>query len=137
MSIVRTEITLKNAVDVGKACEGLVKDSDIRQLTLKATVDTGAWTLVINEATRKELGLRVKPGRWGTLADGTRANYNMAGPVEVHWKDRFHTCDAILLPEAKTILMGALVLEGMDLIVHPLKEEVVGAHGDEETHYIL
>jgi len=27
-------------------------------------------------------------------------------------------------------------MEAMDLIVHPRKEEVVGAHGDEELHKI-
>jgi len=137
MSIVHTEIMLKNANDVENAARGLAKDADIRQITVNATVDTGAWTLVINEATRKELGLRVKPGRYGTLADGSRSNYNLAGPVEIHWKDRSHVCDAILLPEAKAILLGALPLEGMDLIIHPFTEEVVGAHGDKEEHYIL
>jgi hypothetical protein len=28
------------------------------------------------------------------------------------------------------VLLGALPLEGMDLIVDPLKQEVAGAHGD-------
>jgi len=137
MSIVRTEIILKNAVDVADAERGLVKDSAIRQTVVKALVDTGAWTLVINEATRKELGLRVTKRDFGTLADGTQSIYNMAGPVEVHWKDRWLTCDALVLPEAKEILLGAIPLEAMDLMIHPLKEEVVGVHGDQIMHLIV
>jgi clan AA aspartic protease len=137
MSIVRTDITLKNAVDVANAETGLVKDSDIRQTTVKALVDTGAWTLVINEAIREELGLRTVRKDYGTLADGTQSVYNMAGPVEIHWKNRWATCEALVLPEAREILLGAIPLEAMDLMVHPLKEEVVGAHGDQIMHLIM
>jgi len=51
MSIVHTEITLKNAVDVSNFATGIVKSKDeIRQTIVQALVDTGAWTLVINEA---------------------------------------------------------------------------------------
>jgi hypothetical protein len=33
--------------------------------------------------------------------------------------------------------MGAIVLEGMDLMVNPVTQEVVGVHGDKEEHYVL
>jgi hypothetical protein len=36
----------------------------------------------------------------------------------------------VVIPGEKDILMGALPLEGMDLMVHPLRQEVTGAHGD-------
>jgi len=39
MSLVHTEITLKNGGDVEKAAEGVIKDSDIRQVTVQALVD--------------------------------------------------------------------------------------------------
>ena len=57
MSVVHTEVTLKNAIDVGKEREGLIKNHEIRQTTVQALVDTGAWTLVINEAIRNALVL--------------------------------------------------------------------------------
>jgi len=137
MSIVYTEITLKNADDVAIVETGTIKDHVIRQKTIQATVDTGAWTLVINEALRKELGLRVSRRDFGTLADGTQSLYDMAGPVEVHWENRWLTCDALVLPGAKEVLLGAIPLEAMDLIVHPRTEKVVGAHGDQILHSIL
>ena len=130
MSIVYTEITLRNAGDVAIVESGTKTDHPIRQTTVKALADTGAWTLVINEAIREKLGLRIMSTSSGTLADGTRSNYSLAGPVEVIWKNRSTNCDAIVLPNANDILLGAIPLEGMDLMVHPRTEEVVGVHGD-------
>ncbi|MCL2444205.1 MAG: clan AA aspartic protease [Treponema sp.] len=136
MSTVYTEITLRNADDEAIAETGMVKNHQIRETTVNALVDTGAWTLVINEAMRQKLGLRKFESKTGTLADGSKTNYSLAGPVKVMWKNRRTNCDAIVLPEADEVLLGAIPLEAMDLIIHPRKEEVVGAHGDEELHKI-
>jgi len=48
MSIVYTEVTLRNAFDVEIEAAGLIKDHKIRETTVNAVVDTGAWTIVIN-----------------------------------------------------------------------------------------
>jgi len=137
MSVVYTEITLKNADDLAIVETGMIKNYTIRQKTVQATVDTGAWTLVINEDLRKELGIRVIGTDSGTLADGSESIYNIAGPIEVRWENRRTTCDALILPGAKEVLLGAIPLEAMDLIVHPRTEKVVGAHGDQILHSIL
>jgi len=135
MSLVQTEITLKNAMDVGREREGLIKEHEIRQITVPALVDTGAWTLVINEAIREKLGLDVLGTESGTLADGAKDEYNLAGPLEVRWKNRRTTCEALVLPEAEDILLGAIPLEAMDLTVNP-RRELVGVHGDQIMHSI-
>ena len=44
-----TDLTLKNAVDVVNAKQGLIKADEVRQVTVKAIVDTGAWTIVIDD----------------------------------------------------------------------------------------
>ena len=136
MSVVHTEITLKNALDAGNARKGIISEQEIRLVTIQALVDTGAWTLVINEDTREELGLEIVDRDWGTLADGTREIYNVAGPIEVIWKDRRTICVALVLPTADKVLLGAIPMEAMDLIVHPRLEEVVGAHGDLVMHRV-
>jgi clan AA aspartic protease len=136
MGEVRTEITLVNIRDQIVADEGYMPQDQVRHLTVSALVDTGAWTLVINEETREKLGLRIMKTDTGTLADGTKGTYAIAGPLEVIWKDRGTNCDALVLPNAEEILLGAIPLEGMDLMVHPKKQEVVGAHGDEPLHAI-
>ena len=135
MSIVKTEITLKNLHDKIKAEEGLIKETDIREMTVNALVDTGAWTLVINEAIREQLGLEKAGVDESTLADGTKTKYDMAGPLEVWWKDRRVLLDALVLPDADEILLGAIPLEAMDLTVNP-RRELVGAHGDKSMHKI-
>jgi clan AA aspartic protease len=135
MSVITTEITLKNMMDVGDAMRGLIEEDKIRQMTAQAIVDTGAWTMVINEETRTKLGLLNRGYGEATLADGKEEVVAMAGPVEVWWKNRRFTGDALVLPEAKDILLGAIPLEEMDLTINP-KRELVGVHGDRVLHRV-
>jgi clan AA aspartic protease len=135
MSIVYTELTLKNEIDTAFAEKGYIKENEVRQMTVQAIVDTGAWTLVINNETREKLGLRDKVLGVATLADGQKEEYPMAGPLEIIWKNRHFTCDALVLPDAPDILLGAIPLEGMDLTINP-KRELVGVHGDKEMHRV-
>ena len=51
-------------------------------------------------------------------------------PVRIYWKNRRTTCEAVVLPREEDVLLGALPLEGMDLTINLLKQEVVGTHGD-------
>ena len=135
MSVVYTEITLKNEDDTFCAEKGYIKEDEVRQMTVQAVVDTGAWTLVINNETREKLGLRDKGFGEANLADGKKGEFPMAGPLEIKWKKRRFTCDALVLPDAPDILLGAIALEGMDLTINP-KRELVGVHGDKEMHRV-
>jgi len=135
MSVVYTEITLKNEDDAFCAKKGYIKEDEIRQMTVQAVVDTGAWTLVISKETREKLGLRDKGLGEATLADGQKADYPMAGPLEVWWKNRHLVCEALVIPDAPDTLLGAWVLEGLDLTVNP-KRELVGIHGDIVLHRV-
>jgi clan AA aspartic protease len=130
-----TDITLKNGMDVGNAKLGLIKADEVRQMTVKAIVDTGAWTIVINEETRAKLGLLDSGIGEATLADGQQGEYPMAGPLEIWWEKRRFNCDALVLPDAPDILLGAFVLEGMDLTVN-CKRGLVGVHGDIVMHRV-
>jgi len=131
MGIVHTIITLKNVKDTIKAEEGLIKEDEIRQTTVEAMVDTGTGTLVINEELRQQLGLEVKGERQATLANDAKETVKIAGPVEVHWKDRAMTCQPLVVSGSGEILLGAIPLEDMDLMVDPVRQVLTGAHGDE------
>jgi clan AA aspartic protease len=135
MSVVYTELTLKNEIDAAFAEKGYLKEGEIRQMTVQAIVDTGAWTIVINNEIREKLGLRDKGFGEATLADGQKEVYPMAGPLEVWWKNRHLVCEALVIPDAPDILLGAWVLEGMDLTINP-KRELVGVHGDIVMHRV-
>jgi clan AA aspartic protease len=130
MGEVRTEITLINVRDKNIADEGYMPQEQVRWLMVDAVVDTGAWTLVMGEETREKLGLKVEEDRQSTVAGGGKVSCQITEPVRVYWKDRRTTCEAVVLSGEKDVLLGAIPLEGMDLMVHPRENKVVGAHGD-------
>jgi clan AA aspartic protease len=130
MGEVRTEITLINIGDQNVADRGYMPQDQVRRLTVNALVDTGAWTLVINEETRQKLGLNVRKTSETTVAGGAKVPSRITEYVEVRWKDRNTSCEAVVLSDEEEVLLGAYPLEGMDLMVHPQRQEVIGAHGD-------
>jgi len=136
MGLVHTEITLKNAEDIISVKKGLMPKQEIRQVTVNALVDSGAWTLVINESTREQLGLEAERVAPGILADGTKSMYKVIGPLEIAWKDRAYLGEALVVPNAEENLLGAIPLEALDLTINPRTEEVVGAHGDQIMHIL-
>jgi clan AA aspartic protease len=136
MGIVHAEITLKNAIDVGSCRRGIVKETEIRQMTVQAVLDTGALTLVINEQLRQQLGLGIVGAKQATLANNAKERVQIAEAVEVHWKNRSMTCQPWVVGSGR-ILLGAIPLENMDLIVDPAAQELIGAHGDEEIGLLL
>jgi clan AA aspartic protease len=137
MSLVYEDIILKNATEVGMVERGLIKEPEIHETTVRCMVDTGAWTLVINEEVRAALGLKINGSRKSTLANGDTVTSNMTEPVDVWWKDRSTTCRAVVLPNATKILLGAIPLEDMDLMVDPVAEKLVGRHGDEALYTLM
>ena len=131
MGLLYEEITLKNSTDVGNVRRGIMREEDVRQTTVKALVDTGCFTLVISEAIRQELGLELLEGeRTVTLANETTEKCNFTEPVSIHWKDRHSVAQALVLPGADDVFLGAIPLEDMDLIVDPARQVLAGAHGD-------
>jgi len=130
MGNVFAEITVKNAFDVGCVHAGQMPENNVRTVTLTALVDTGATTLVINEDIFNQLGLSVVETRYINLAGGARMKCKITSPVDIHWKDRYASASAVVLPEGRPLL-GVIPLEFMDLIVDPVRQELVGANGDE------
>jgi clan AA aspartic protease len=129
MGNVFAEITIKNCGDVTNVQRGIAADKDVRSLDVKALVDTGAISLVINEDIRRKLGLAIEGTRTATLADGGKVDCKITEPVRIYWKDRNATCQAVVLPGGD-VLLGVIPLEFMDLVVDPVAEQLVGAHGD-------
>jgi len=136
MGLVHAEITLKNSGDVTNVRRGIIKEPEIRQTVVKTVVDTGAMTLVINEQLRQQLGLGIVGNIQATLANNAKETVQVAEAVEIHWKNRSMTCQPWVV-SAGRILLGAIPLENMDLIVDPTKQELVGAHGEEEIGLLL
>jgi clan AA aspartic protease len=130
MGNVLAEITVKNSFDIGLVRAGQITENDVRTVELTAIVDTGATTLVINEEIFNTLGLTVEGTRNINIAGGAKVECKMTSPVLIQWKDRQASVSAMMLPQGKPLL-GVIPLEFMDLIVDPVRQELVGAHGDE------
>ena len=137
MSTFNETITLINVRDLGNAAEGLILDSDVRVVTVEACVDTGAWTLVINEKIRAALGLQIDGSIFSTMADGSGKKYGMTEPVKFCWKNREYALPALVIPEAREVLFGALPMESLDVIADPVEECLKGRHGDQRVHRLM
>jgi clan AA aspartic protease len=131
MGTVYEDIILKNAGDVSNVWRGIMPEKHVRTAAVTALVDTGARTIVLSEEIRQKLGLAIEGLRRTTLADGTRAVYPVTEPVRIQWHDRFCFCEALVVPHADTILLGAIPLKYMDLIADPKRQKRIGAHGDQ------
>ena len=134
MGIVYADLVLKNVKDLLRAEDGLISESEIRQKTVKAIVDTGAMSMVINEELCNALGLSITGEKGITLANNAKDVAKITGPVEIHWKNRSFVCPTLVSSANGPILMGVIPLEGMDLMVDPVRLELVGAHGEEEVY---
>ncbi|MFP3043134.1 hypothetical protein LQZ19_15070 [Treponema primitia] len=134
METVYADITLKNLYDRMSYEHGYSKDPEVRQITVRARVDTDVMTLVINEAIWQKLGLNSRYPCTATLAKGIRAKCEKTDAVEMHWKDRSSVLDAVIA-DVDDVILGRLPLMDMDLIADPVSHELVGAHGDKPMHF--
>ena len=137
MGMVHAEITLRNVYDEGKAHEGLIKPENIRSVIVNAVVDTGAMNLVITEELFQKLGLMIEGEKTAHIANGQRVSCKVTDAVKVCWKDRDTIVPAVVIPGAEKVLLGAIPLEGMDLMVNPSTQELVGVHGDKVEFLVL
>ena len=93
------------------------RESDVAPLTVDALVDTGTMYLCIPEHIAIQLKLQTLYQREVTLADGSRRLCPYVGPIHVRFKDRGCFTGALVLGEQP--LLGAIVMEDMDLVVIP------------------
>jgi len=82
-------------------------------------VDTGAIRMAINERIKEKLGLRSGQVMNVALADGTTKAIEMIGGIKVCFGDRTCYTDAFVLQGDTEPLLGAIPLDGMDLVVIP------------------
>ena len=125
MGYVRAEIEITNYRDVIVHDTGLLPDNEIRRVKVTALVDTGAWDLVINEEIQKRLDLPTIGKDIVKLADETRLELDIVGPIEVRFEDRTLLTSAVVLPSASEVLLGAYPLEGLDAYIDPKRRKLL------------
>jgi clan AA aspartic protease len=127
---------LENSRDRADADRGFIREDEIHVLEVEAIPDTGAWTLVINDEVRRRLELKTFKTVESRIANGEKAQYDFTEPVEIRWKDRQTIQQAVVIPNAPDVLLGAIPLEGMDLYVDPVNMRLAGVHGDSALYMV-
>ena len=114
---VTIEAKVSNAADRVLADNGHRSMDQIRQVTLRGIVDTGAAMLVLPESVARLLGLPKTGEANVRYADHRTANRTIVGDVDVEILGRRNTFTAIVEPGRTDALIGAIVLEALDMLV--------------------
>jgi predicted aspartyl protease len=119
------EIEVANYGDLTLVDRGLLSPDKVRRETILALVDSGATKLVLPQAVVERLGLPLGNPLKVRYADGRRSRRQEAKGVLVKLLGREDTFSAIVEPKRDTALIGAMVLEGLDLLVDCIAQRVV------------
>jgi len=97
----------------------------LKPIETKALVDSGAVMLCIPDHFRIQLELEDEPNssREISMADGRTAKVPYAGPIKVEWEDRICYVGALVVGDEP--LLGAVPMEDMDLVLHPLSQKLM------------
>ena len=120
------EFDVANYGDLILMQRGQMPLDQVRRETIRGVVDSGAAMLVLPQAVVKRLGLPVGNDLVKVrYTDGRRARRRKAEGVYVELLGRHDTFTAIIEPKRETALLGAIVLEALDLLVDCQNNRVV------------
>ena len=125
MGVVYADIELINADYLAMVRRHIIGEEEVKRMHVKMLVDTGSVYMCINESVQEQLQLAIVEKRKGQLADGRIVEYEVAGPIEVRFKNRRCVVEAMVLPGDNEMLLGAIPLEDMDVLIHPQRQELI------------
>jgi clan AA aspartic protease len=125
MGLVYADIELISGDDIVLHRRGFLPKEKIKQTTVKALVDSGAYMLAINEHIKAQLDLPILERKEAELADGSRAIYDVVGPVELRFENRATTVRAMVLPGNAEVLLGSIPMEDMDVLIDPKRQRLI------------
>jgi clan AA aspartic protease len=125
MGLVYADIELISSDDLALHRRGYLKEEEVKRLTVNALVDSGAYMLAVNKTVKAQLGLPVLDKPMATLADESKIEVEIVGPVEVRFENRRATVDAVILPGNAEILLGSIPMEDMDVLIDPKQQKLV------------
>jgi predicted aspartyl protease len=119
------EIEVANFEDLALVHRGMLPADQVRRRTIDAMVDSGATKLVLPQAVVEQLGLPLGNPVRVRYADGRQARRREAKGVFLKLLGRDGTFTAISEPKRETALIGAIVLEDLDLRVDCVGQRVI------------
>lgn len=125
MGLIYADIELINGFDLEMARRHMIGEEDVKRMPLNIMVDTGSYMLAINESIQEQLQFPVVEKRKAQLANGHIVECDVVSSVELRFKNRQTTCRAMILPGDAEPLLGSIPLEDMDVLIHPLRQELI------------
>jgi predicted aspartyl protease len=120
----RVDLELANYEDMHLAQAGLLDPAKVRRLVIPAVVDSGASRLVLPKSVVTQLGLP-SAGKVGVrYADRREAVRNKVKDVWLKLLGREGTFTAVVEPKRKDALIGAIVMEDLDLLIDCTKQRL-------------
>jgi clan AA aspartic protease len=125
MGYVHAEIELINGEDRAWSRKKIISEGEIKRINIMALVDTGSIMLSINENIQEYLKAPVIKQTHFETADGNVILCPVVDMIYVRFKNRETLCQAVVLPGSSEPLLGAIPLEGMDVLIHPKRQELI------------
>ncbi len=119
------EVKLLNHRDRVLADEGVLAEHEVRQATILGVVDTGATRLVLPKSVADELGLPVTGKVSVRYADQRRAERDLVKDVQLELLGRSGVFTVTVEPDRTMALIGAIVMEDLDLLVDCAQQKLV------------
>jgi predicted aspartyl protease len=111
------DLVVSNNEDIALFDRGMLAPEKIRQVSIRGVVDTAANHLVLPASVVQHLGLPTPTEASVRYADRRTAVRPVAEQVGVQLLGRRSVFRALVEPDRDTALIGAIVLEDLDLLV--------------------
>jgi clan AA aspartic protease len=125
MGLVYADIELINTADLEMSRRHMIGEEEVKRMRLTMLADSGAYMMAINENIQSQLELPFVEKRKAVMADGSVQEFEVVGPVMVKFANRTAVCNAFVLDGNSEPLLGAIPMEEMDVMIHPLRQELI------------
>ncbi len=125
MGLVYADIELINTTDLENSKRHSIGEEEVKRMRLSMLADSGAYMMAINENIQSQLELPFIEKRKAVMADGSIQEFEVVGPVMVKFANRTAVCNAFVLDGNSEPLLGAIPMEEMDVMIHPLRQELI------------
>jgi clan AA aspartic protease len=125
MRVIHADIELINADDLALVRKNQLDKEEVKHMTVSMLVDTGAYMMSVNETIQEQLQLPFIEKRKAVMANGSIEEFDVVGPLVVKFKNRTAICSAYVLKGDAEPLLGAIPMEEMDVLIHPLRQELI------------
>jgi clan AA aspartic protease len=139
MGKIQVAATLENLEDLFKADAATIAAADVRRVEVpNALVDTGAMMLSLPKRLVNQLGLKPYRARRVRTVSGI-VETSICSAVRLTVQGREFTCDVAEIPDDCPVLIGQIALEGLDMVIDPIGQRLLGnpEHGGEHMIDIL